>query len=277
MRFTKERAFVYCGLVAMVLMFAGLVVAQWLPPPRPTESAHQIAVMYRAHAGTIRAGVLLCTIGAGLLGPFMAMISVHLRRIDGRSPASAYCQMTLGGLLILELIFPLMILATAAFRPDRSESAIQTLNDLGWLMLVGVVSTGVVELAVIGVAMLGGRRDKPVFPPWGAALNFLAALAFAGAALSICFKTGPFAWNGLVSYWIAVFAFGFWILGMAVLLLRAIASQEVEEWQTAGPASAGVYLDPSSDIARLTSELTALRREVALLSQSGASRSPRDP
>jgi hypothetical protein len=43
MRFTKERGFVLCGLAAMVLMFAGLVVAQWLPPPRPTESAHLIA------------------------------------------------------------------------------------------------------------------------------------------------------------------------------------------------------------------------------------------
>src|SRR5262249_32730210 len=207
MRFTKERGFVLCGLAAMVLMFAGLVVAQWLPPPRPTESAHQIASMYRAHAVTIRVGILLCTLGAGLLGPFMAMISVQLRRIEGRSPVSAYCQLTLGGLLILELIYPLMILATAAFRPDRPESAVQTLNDLGWLLLVGVVSTGVVELAVIGVAILGDGGDNRVFPRWGAALNFVTALAFAGGALSIFFTAGPFAWNGLVGYWIPVFAF----------------------------------------------------------------------
>ena len=266
MSFTKERAFVWCGLVAMVLMFTGLVVAQWLPPPRPTETAHQIAAMYHSHATVIRTGVLLCTFGAGLLGPFMAMIAVQLEKIEGRSPVSAYCQMTLGGLLILELIIPLMILATAAFRPDRSESAIQTLNDLGWLMLVGVVSTGVVELAVIGFAILGDAGDNPVFPRWGAALNLLCALAFAGGALSICFTTGPFAWNGLVAYWIPVFAFGFWILGMSILLLRAVARDEKDEASV--ETGDGSDPRPSWDIARLSAELTALRKEVALLSQT---------
>jgi hypothetical protein len=196
----------------------------------------------------------------------MAMISVQLRRIEGRSPASAYCQMTLGGLLILELIVPLMIMATAAFRPDRSESAIQTLNDLGWLLLVGVVSTGVVEMAVIGVAMLGDPRHEPIFPRWGAALNLVCALALAGGALSICFTTGPFAWNGLVAYWIPVFAFGFWIIGMSILLFRAIAGQERDE--TTVRIGDGIDPKPPVDVARLSAELRALRKEVALLSQT---------
>jgi hypothetical protein len=196
----------------------------------------------------------------------MAMISVQLRRIEGRSPASAYCQMTLGGLLILELIYPLMILATAAFRPDRPEPAIQTLNDLGWLLLVGVVSTGVVELAVIGIAILGDGGDNRVFPRWGAALNFLSALAFAGGALSIFFTAGPFAWNGLVGYWIPVFAFAFWILGMTFLMLRAIDRQELNH-QAATRSDDDFSLDSSAQIARLSSELKAVRREVALLSE----------
>ncbi len=271
MTFTKERGFVLCGLAAMVLMFVGLVVAQWLPPPRPNESAHQIAATYRAHADSIRVGILLCTLGAGLLGPFIAMISVQLRRIEGRSPASAYCQMILGGLLILELIYPLMILATAAFRPHRPESSIQTLNDLGWLLLVGVVSTTVVELAVIGVAILGDTGDNQVFPRWGSVLNFLTGVALAGGALSIFFTTGPFAWNGLVGFWIPVFAFAFWILGMVFLLLRAIKCQELDEAKAAG-RTVDSYGDRSSDLARLSSELTVLRREVEFLAQAAGRR-----
>jgi hypothetical protein len=268
MRLTKERVFVLCGLVAMALMFVGLVVAQWLPPPRPTEGAHQIAVMYRAHAGSIRAGVLLCTVGAGLLGPFMAAISAQLQRVEGRVSASAYCQATLSGLLILMLIIPLMILATAAFRPDRPETAVQTLDDLGWLLLVGVVSTSVVEMAVIGVAILRDPRDSPVFPRWGAGLNFVCALALAGGALSIFFTTGPFAWNGLVAYWIPVFAFAFWILGMAVMLLRAVDQQEQEEAEMRAIAGDDILLDPGMEMARLSAEVTALKKEIALLSQT---------
>jgi hypothetical protein len=94
----------------------------------------------------------------------------------------------------------------------------------------------------------------------------LCALAFAGGALSICFTTGPFAWNGLVAYWIPVFAFGFWILGMSILLLRAVARDEEDE-ASVEPGD-GSDLLRSSDMARLAAELTALRKEVALLSQT---------
>jgi hypothetical protein len=145
-----------------------------------------------------------------------------------------------------------------------------SMADLGWLLLVGVVSTGVVELAVIGVAILGDGGENRVFPRWGSALNFLTALAFVGGALSIFFTTGPFAWNGVVGYWIPVFAFAFWILGMTFLLLRAVNRQELNE--AAARADDDFRRDPSSHVARLSSELKALRKEVALLSDSARRR-----
>jgi len=48
--------------------------------------------MYQVHTTDIRLGILLATFGTALLGPFIAMISVQLARIDeGRRPVSSYC------------------------------------------------------------------------------------------------------------------------------------------------------------------------------------------
>jgi hypothetical protein len=257
MKLTKERAFILSGPVGLLLSVVGLIVARWVAPPRPSESAVQIARMFQVHTGGIRLGIVLALFGAALLGPFMAMLSVHLRRISDGSAASAYCQMTLGGLLVLELIIPLMVLAAAAFRPYRPAAEIQLLDDLGWLLVVATVSTAVVELLVIGAAIMGDRRADPVFPRWSGAFNVICAIAFVPGALSIYFTDGPFAWDGAVAYWIPIVDFGLWIGAMTYLLVEAEKKREMEV--ASGAAD--------TDVAALRAEVAALRTELTSLTR----------
>jgi len=252
MKLTKERVFILSGQVGLLLTFVGMLLARWVAPPRPSESADQIARMFQTHTSAIRLGMVLALFGAALLGPYIAMVSVHLRRIKGSSPASAYCQMTLGGLLILELIIPWMILATAAFRPDRPAADVQLLNDLGWLMLVAVVSTGVVELLVIAAAIMQDRSADPVFPRWSGPFNLLCAVAFIPGALSIYFTGGPFAWDGAVAYWLPLIVFGLWIGVMTYLLFEAEKKRENETHPG----------DDDPAVAVLRAEIAALRIEM---------------
>jgi hypothetical protein len=265
-RLTKQRVFVWCGPAMMVLFLLGLLIAHWVAPPQPSETAHQIATMYRMHAGAIRVGILLSVVGATLLGPFVAVVSAQLTRIEGRLPVSSYCQLMLGGVLILEIILPLMVMATAALRPARSDDAILALNDEGWLLLAGLVTTISLELVVIGFTVLKDRRVQPVFPRWAAWFNFICAVPIGCGAFDIFSTTGPFAWNGLLAWWGAVGTFGTWLVVMTVLLLRAIAQEADEAHAPAVPD--GFEFDSRQEIARLSGELVALRGEVALLSQA---------
>ena len=40
------------------------------------------------------------------------------------------------------------------------------------------------------------------------------------------FKTGPFAWNGLLAFWVPLVIFFVWFLVMFVALLKTIREQE---------------------------------------------------
>lgn len=48
------------------------------------------------------------------------------------------------------------------------------------------------------------------------------------ASMILFFKSGPFAWTGVIGFWIPAVVFGTWYLVMTPLLLRAI-KQEADE------------------------------------------------
>ncbi|MFL0294754.1 hypothetical protein ACJH6J_27450, partial [Mycobacterium sp. SMC-18] len=47
--------------------------------------------------------------------------------------------------------------------------------------------------------------------------------------IALFFHDGPFAWNGLFTWYVPVVVFGIWIIALSILMLRAIAQEESEE------------------------------------------------
>ena len=228
MRTTTQRLCVWAGPVMVVIWGAGFLVAGFFPLPAPSAGAAQVAAMYSEHRTAIRVGLALTIACSGLLAPFIGMISVQMKRIEGASSPLTYAQTALGALLIIEFVYPMMILQVAAYRDDRPAETVQAIHDLGWMLFVGVVCTAIMQLIVIGVAIFSDDRDTPIFPRWAGYLNLWVALLITASSLIPFFKTGPFAWNGLLSWWIAASAFAFWLFVMTHLLLRAISRQEGE-------------------------------------------------
>ncbi|HEX3705083.1 MAG TPA: hypothetical protein VHV76_00500 [Mycobacteriales bacterium] len=228
MKVNTQKAYAYSGVAMMVMLLAALLIAGWLPPPGPHESARQVAHDYQAHTTAIRIGMMVGIFGAALLGPFVASIAVQMRRIDDGVGPSAYCQLALGSMLIIEFVLPFMIFEVAAFRPDRSPDITLALSDIGWILLVATVSTAVVELLLVGLAIGADKHETPIFPKWAATFSYFVAAVFSLGAGAVFTEHGPFAWNGLLSFWVPLSVFGAWLLVMTVLLARAIDSQAVE-------------------------------------------------
>src|SRR5713101_8179495 len=172
---STQRIFVWCGPAMLVVLFIGLIVAGWIPLPTPGDSAAKVAHDYQAHTDAIRIGLLIAMFGTALYGPFADMLAAQLRRMEKWQPAATYCQLMLGGLVILEVIVPLMILEAAAFRPYRSPEITLAISDIGWLMFVGFVFTVVVELVFLGVAILQDTTATPVFPRWTGTASIVTA------------------------------------------------------------------------------------------------------
>lgn len=228
-----QMACVWAGPVMVVGWVASFVLlARFIPPPAPGNSPAQVVDMYQRHPDLIRLGLMLTMFASALLVPFAAVISAQMKRIEGPRSVLASTQLVSGGLLSLEFIIPLMVWQTAAYRPDIGGVTIRMLNDMGWLMFVGVISSAVVEFGSIGVVILNDERNTRVFPRWAGYFNIWVAMLVAPAGVVPFFKHGPLAWNGAFAFYLPLTVFAMWIAVMVVLLRRAINTEE----RTAGAA-----------------------------------------
>jgi hypothetical protein len=224
----NQRLCVWSSAVMIAFMLAGLLVAGFLPLPKPSMTATEVAGLISDHTVRIRLGMLLVAIGAVFLGPFTSEIAVQMRRIEGAHAPMTLLQFGLGVLFVFEFILPCFVCLAATYRPERSPEITQALFDLCWLMFVGVVSTAVLECVAIAVVFLGDKREQPIFPRWVGWFNVWSALIFGFGGLCAFFKSGPLAWNGVLAFWIPLSIFGAWMGVMIWSVLQAVARQERE-------------------------------------------------
>jgi hypothetical protein len=104
-------------------------------------------------------------------------------------------------------------------------------------MWVAVDASFVLQAIVIGIAILKDQRATPVFPRWLAYVSFWCALLFCPGGLCVFFKSGPFDWGGLISFWLLAAAYVTWVLVITAVLLKRSIPQHEQEWRAEqGPA-----------------------------------------
>lgn len=223
-----QRIALWCGIASLTLfgVFFGLL-AGLIPPLSPTSTAAQIASVLTEHKLRIRLGLALTILSVAFFMPFLAVMCLRLRRIEGRWGVLSVTQIFAGTVFVPGFMFPMMVLATATFRPEQRPVEItQALNDVFWLMFVGIVGTLVIQSAVLAIGAFADTCEPRVFPRWFGYLNlWYLVLATPGGAVML-FNDGPLAWNGVFAFWIPLVAFGFWIIATVVVMLRSIAAEE---------------------------------------------------
>jgi hypothetical protein len=221
-----QLACVWAGLAFFILYliaFAG--IARFIPPPAPSWSADRIDALFHDHAIQIRIGMVLGLIATALLIPFFAVISAQIARIERRLPVLALIQF--GGAVLLVVFFQLcaMLWIAATFRAELDPSSVRMLNDLSWLIFVMVFPGYVLQLSCIAIASFMDRSADPIWPRWVGYLNIWVAMGGTGGGIAVFFKHGPFAWNGLVGFYIPIGAFVVWIAVMTYYMHTGITRQ----------------------------------------------------
>ena len=197
-------------------------LAHYLPPPSPNVGATDIAALYQQHTGQIRLGMFLMMACSALVAPFVAVISVQMKRIESGAGVLTYTQLSAGTVGILFLILPALLWTVAAFRPERDPNLILLLNDMGWIFFLMPFGTFMIQNLAIGIAILA-HSGPQIFPRWAGYFNLWVAVLFVPGGLLTFFKTGPFAWDGLFVFWVPLVVFLLWYGVMFVLLRQAIA------------------------------------------------------
>jgi hypothetical protein len=158
----------------------------------------------------------------------MPSSSVSVSCCAALTTALSYLQLMFGITAILVGIsVPIMYWMVAAFRPESDPSVLQALNDLGWLSFGGFAWVFVIQLvAICALAFRDG--DGKVLPRWYAWICLLQAPVCLPFGLTPFFKTGPFAWNGLIGMYIPITAVALWAMVTVVVLLRALSIERRE-------------------------------------------------
>jgi hypothetical protein len=226
-----QRIAAWGGIAMLALFFVFfMLIAKLIPPLSPTSSAQQIADFLTANKLRVRVGLALSLLAACVALPFLSTICLRVRRVEGKWGVLSVTQVFAGVIFVPGFLFPMMVLSAAAFRPEQRDPEItQALNDVFWLMFVGIVGTLVVQAVVLTTASFVDRTEPATFPRWFGYLNaWYALLALPGGAVMV-FNDGPLAWNGVFAFWIPLVAFSVWMIAVTVVMLQSIGAQQAAE------------------------------------------------
>ncbi|RDA94846.1 hypothetical protein CP533_4230 [Ophiocordyceps camponoti-saundersi (nom. inval.)] len=118
-----------------------------------------------------------------------------------------------------------VLLAVIPYRLGRPAETTQALNDFFWFSFMLPWPTFMAQCYALAYAILQNTRSRPVFPKAAAYVNIIGP-AFLIPSFGMHFvKDGPLAWNGAVTFWLAIVAFGVPVLSDIVCLTRAVMKE----------------------------------------------------
>lgn len=213
---------VFWGLFGIVF-----VPLTWINPPRsPAMSLEGIVAFMQSPNLLIAASILsLCN---GLLILTYAIVATQMRRMKGISPALSYAllaAMVIGS--VVGSIVPMFYFALGSFRAQYSPQILALLYDMGFLSFIASLGCFCTMYLVFAIAVLLDKSG--LFPKWLAyysVWNYVTELVAGGSWIT---KTGPFAWDGLLTFWLGVAIFVSWEICLCVYLYRAIKNQPSDE------------------------------------------------
>jgi hypothetical protein len=205
------------GFVIAALFAIGFItLSDFLPPPPATLSAMEVAAFYQQHPIQREIGMFLIMTSMGMLAPWGAVLATRLRAVERGFPTLTYIQLANCAVATMVVVLCPMFWAAAAYRPfDTPPEILRVMNDIGWFLVLAPWPPFTFWLAGVALAILNDDRPNPEFPRWTAFLSLWAAVLFIPAGAVLIFKDGPFAWDGIIAFYIPVIIFFVWLMVMS--------------------------------------------------------------
>lgn len=217
-------------------VFMGVFIVFWgimghnIPPWNPDLPAARIAAWFRDDANTIRTGMVVAMSTAPLYCVWGLGIGRLMSRVVGRKSLLIDLQVWGAGLTVIPVLVSTSFWLTGAFRPDALPDAIlQMLYDMAWLLIDLAYFTTSIQLFAVGAAFLRDRRTRPLVPKFLSWYAIWVGFMFIAECLMPFFKTGAFARDGILNFWIEFLIWFVWCPTLTLVLLKAVTRIEQEE------------------------------------------------
>jgi hypothetical protein len=223
-----QRFWLWVAVGGYVFACIGLVpLTRLVPPISPSLGEDAIAAFWAEDVQMKLLGLVICFLGMGMALGFFIVIFLQMKRVEGRSAPLAWMQVAAGLLTVAQGLVMYLLWLANAFRPDRGASVMLAYNDVSWF---GFFVPYLFFVQVIPIALAAFKdTDRRVFPRWVGYFNLWVAVTGIPAIFMPFFKTGPIAWDGLLTFWVFFVIYGSWVTIMFYVMFKATRSLEEED------------------------------------------------
>lgn len=218
-------ALALAGIFGVTLIF----LFHMVPPPYATLTAEQIRDWYLSRDTEIKIGATLAGYAGGCMLPLWAVIAMQIHRQERGRPIWTTMAALGGAMMSLFLVIPSLCFGVAAYTPGRSADATAIMHEFGVLSLLTTDQYFIFNwAAVIAVCFMTQRAPHSPFPRWFGYFTIWVGVMLEAGALAFNFRTGPFAWDGLLVFWLPILLFSLWTGIMSYLLLTRLSRQRAD-------------------------------------------------
>lgn len=189
-----------------ILFVVFFIVTRTQPPPKAWWGLPRIVEWFADNRIGLLAGFGIFSFMGALANAATALIAYSIRRMSV-SPVFAWSYLLLYSLSAVPgLLLTCIALIVGAMRPDRDPKLVGLLYDMGFISASGTMGVFLIGSLIWGVAILLDRNA--VLPKWVGYFNICNALTEVVVATCCIVKEGPFAWNGVIAFWINTVVMG---------------------------------------------------------------------
>ncbi|MGE2726996.1 hypothetical protein [Mycolicibacterium pulveris] len=214
---------------AALFVLAYFLFPVFSAPLSPTMTPEQVAAFFAQNVTGILGVAILVNLIACSLVPLFAVTAVQMSRIGTSSNVFTYAYILCVGVGLTAFILADYCWGMAAFRPERDPQLISLLNDMAWFFFIAPVGTIIVANLCLAISVYLDARPDPIFPRWAAHFNIAVAALLVPGAFSILHKSGPLAWDGVLSFHLRLIVFACYIVVMFVVLVGVVNRQAEEQ------------------------------------------------
>lgn len=225
-----QRVLVWVGSICAILYgLSYLFLLDFWPPPSPLMSADDVVALYADSNTKFRFGVGVMIMTGAFFVPMSIPVSIQMARMEKGFPYLALLQLLTGLVGAWIFAWPAVLWGVCAFTVDRSPEMTVALHQLSWLSFITPGAFFWMQVGSVGLVTVVGRQNDPscAFPRWFGWFTLWGAFEMS-VFPTFCqmFWSGPFAWDGLLTFYVTVIYYSIWLTLMMWLILRALKAQQ---------------------------------------------------
>lgn len=222
-----------------------------LPPPHPDWPAQAFTDRYVGNLTSIRVGFLVAAVTICFYLPWTCYVTCRMKLIEtGPFPVLSYTQLLGGCLTVMVVSISMWCWIVAAQRPERLPEITQMLTDAGWLMNDTLYMCTTMQMWAMAMCFMADKSKKPVMPNWANWFTIFCGATFFPASLTAVMRDGPFAYDGLISFFVAYSAWLIWMFVASYYLITDLNRRVQEEAGTTPVSSSADGIKAAVDVMR---------------------------